>query len=69
MVKSTSSILKTFALWKVDMKKTKTQATDGEKISQTQHQKKKKKKNQTIQLKKHIRHEQILCQRGYTNCT
>ena len=50
------------------MKKTKTQATDGEKISQTQQQKKKK-KNQTIQLKNHIRHEQILCQRGYTNCT
>lgn len=47
------------------MKKTKTQATDGEKISQTQQQK----KNQTIQLKKDIRHEQILCQRGYTNCT
>lgn len=48
------------------MKKTKTQATDGEKISQTQQP---KKKNQTIQLKKDIRHEQILCQRGYTNGT
>lgn len=52
------------------MKKTKTQATDGEKISQTQQPKKKKKeKNQTIQLKKDIRHDQILCQRGYTNGT
>lgn len=50
------------------MKKTKTQATDGEKISQTQ-QPKKKRKNQTIQLKKDIRHDQILCQRGYTNGT
>lgn len=30
------------------MKKTKTQATDGEKISQTQQQKKKKKSNNSI---------------------